>query len=175
VSNPQTVSQPTQQQQPTINSSRPVSISINNPAPAPVSPTLPEVSVVTPKQSEVFKNEPVTEKDLETAWKAFAATIPDEVRMVIFINENKPKIISENLFEITVVNQLLEKELERLKPDILTFLYARLNNEKLQMSIKIAAENETTRSISPEERYAVWAEENRALEKLRQGLNMEID
>jgi DNA polymerase-3 subunit gamma/tau len=133
------------------------------------------VPVAVSQQNEVFKEEPVTASDLEAAWVAFAATIPEEVRMVNFINENKPQLVSDNLFEVTVVNQLLMKELERLKPGLMSFLHARLNNITLQMSISITAEAATSRALSPEEHYRTWVEQNPALEKLRQGLNMEID
>jgi len=41
--------------------------------------------------------------------------------------------------------------------------------------LKIAEETEVQRANTPEERYRIMAEQNPALDKLRNGLGLEID
>lgn len=70
---------------------------------------------------------------------------------------------------------MLERELKKLQPAILAFLHEKLQNSKVQMSLKIPEESESEKASSPEERYRKMVEQNPALTTLRNGLQMEID
>lgn len=120
-------------------------------------------------------NKPFTAEQLLTAWKAFSKTIPEEVRMVNFIQNSTPVMIEENVFEIATDNILQEKELIRLQPDILSFLHQELKNTTVKMIVKEPVESEVQRSLSPEDRYRLMVEKNPTLAKLRGKLNLEID
>ena len=51
----------------------------------------------------------------------------------------------------------------------------KLQNSQIRMTLKIAEETEVQRANTPEERYRIMAEQNPALDKLRNGLGLEID
>ena len=70
---------------------------------------------------------------------------------------------------------LQEKELIRLQPDILRFIQKKLQNSKVRMTIKITEETEVQRANTPEDRYRIMAEQNPALDKLKNALGLEID
>ena len=150
---------------------RPGSISIS----APTVVTSPQEAYQVTKVEEIIQNKPFTEEELEVAWLQYTETIPDQGRMKSFILSTKPQLISENEFEIIVSNTLQEKELKRLQPDLVTFIRLHLQNSKVGMSIKIAEETDMQRANSPEDRYKIMAEQNPALDVLKNGLQLEID
>jgi DNA polymerase-3 subunit gamma/tau len=127
------------------------------------------------KTEEIIQNKPFTQEELEVAWLQFTDTIPEQGRMKSFILSTKPLLISETDFEIEVNNTLQEKELKRLQPDLLDFIHSHLQNSTIGMTIKIVEETEIQRSVSPEERYKSMAEQNPALDILKNGLQLELD
>ncbi len=68
-----------------------------------------------------------------------------------------------------------EKELKRLQPDILQFIHTQLQNSTPRMTVKVMEETQVQRANTPEDRFKIMAEQNPAVEKLRQGLQLEID
>ena len=152
---------------------RPGSISIT--APIVVNTTQTSETGEVKVEARVIQNKPFTEDELEIAWRRFADTIPEQTRLTSFILSNRPNLLSEKNFEITVNNNSQEKEFNRLKPDIVVFLRNQLQNSSISMNIKMVEETERTRGTSPEDRFRLMTEQNPALAKLRDGLNLEID
>ena len=151
---------------------RPGSISIS----ASNTVSVPQVSGTENKEAEkVIQNNVFTQEELEIAWQQFAETIPEQHRMTSFILSNSPRLTSDSTFELTVSNTLQEKELIRLQPDILRFIQQKLQNSKVRMTIKITEETEVQRANTPEDRYRIMAEQNPALDKLKNTLGLEID
>jgi DNA polymerase-3 subunit gamma/tau len=160
----------------TENQTRPVSFSINTNVPQAekieATPSPPSAQIV---EIEEIKNKLITDEEIAATWKEYAQTIPEEVRIVNFINSNAPRLIAENEFEITVSNQLLEKEFTAMKTSILNFLEKKLEVSNLKFNIKVNENAEMQRIISPEEHFKAWAAENPALAKLQQSLGLEIE
>jgi len=152
---------------------RPGSISIT--APIVVNTTQTSETSEVKVEARVIQNKPFTEDELGIAWRRFADSIPEQTRLTSFILSNKPNLLSEKTFEITVNNNSQEKEFNRLKPDIVVFLRNQLQNSSISMNIKMVEETERTRGTSPEDRFRMMTEQNPALAKLRDGLNLEID
>ena len=144
---------------PTIVTNQPVSIMSNGASLEPV----------------VAKDKAFTHDDLVRTWYQFAETIPEQARMTSFFLNTIPQLTSDSNFEITVSNILQEKELKRLQADIQDFIHIRLENSSIRMTIKIAEETAVQRANTPEERYRLMAEQNPALDILKNGLQLEID
>ncbi|MDD3320413.1 MAG: hypothetical protein PHS59_03105 [Paludibacter sp.] len=151
---------------------RPVSISITSPA---NNPTQESKSVENKTEATVYQNQEYTSEELNNAWKKFADTIPEQVRMTSFIQNTVPVLTPNSTFEVTVSNILQERELKRLQPDIQNFMQSILNNSSVRMTIKIIEESAVQRANSPEDRYKLFAEQNPALDILKNNLNLEID
>ena len=126
-------------------------------------------------EKKIIQNNSFTYEELDKAWQLFAETIPGQGRITSFILNTRPKLTSANTFELTVSNILQEKELTRLQPDILDFLQQKLQNSTIRMKLIIAKETEVQRANSPEDRYKIMAQQNPALDKLRNALGLEID
>lgn len=128
-------------------------------------------------EEKVILNKAFTIDELEVAWLQFTETIPElgQGRMKSFILSTRPYLISETEFEVIVSNSLQEKELKQLQPDLLAFIQSHLQNSMVGMKIKMAEETEVQRANSPEDRYRILAEQNPALDILKNGLQLEID
>ena len=157
-------------QRPAFKRPESISISRTNVVDSPKE-TYGEITTETPK----FKNKKFSEDELIQSWRNFANTISDQIRMSSFVLNTNPVQISDTTFEITVSNILQEKELIRLQPDILNFIQTQLENSTISMNIKLAEENEIQRASSPEDRYKIMAQQNPALDILKNGLQLEID
>lgn len=154
---------------------RPGSISITSPTPGAGQVTnsnTDKVEIVA--EPAVILNKQFSADELTRAWHEFTTTIPDQSRMVSFMISTAPKLLSPNTFEIVVNNTLQEKELFRMQPDILGFIHRKIQNNTVRMNIRVD-ESEGVRIQSPEERYKQMAEQNPALDILKNGLQLEID
>ena len=159
-------------EEPKTSFKRPGSISImnNNMVAAP------QASYSEKKDEEkTIHNNTFTYEELDKAWQQFAETIPEQGRITSFIINTRPKLTSDTTFELTVSNNLQEKELKRLQPEIVEFMQIKLQNSQIRMTLKIAEETEVQRANTPEERYRIMADQNPALDKLKNGLGLEID
>jgi len=151
---------------------RPESISISSSKVITSQPI--ETAEITPEPVAI-ESKAYTADDLVRAWYQFAETIPEQSRMTSFFLNTVPQVTSANAFEVTVSNILQEKELKRLQPDIQSFIQTRLQNSLVKMTIKVAEETEVQRANTPEERYRLMADQNPALDILKNGLQLEID
>jgi DNA polymerase III, subunit gamma and tau len=177
-----------------ISSSAPRTISISKPKetaadPKPVFQRPESISISTPviiPEQIAASNDIVSEPaaslnrefsadELTDSWQQFAQTIPEQGRMTSLFLSTFPKLTSATTFEVTVSNILQEKELKRLQQDIQTFIQIKLENSLIRMSIKVMEETAVQRANSPEERYRIMAEQNPALDILKNGLQLEID
>jgi len=150
---------------------RPGSISIS----ATHTVSSPQATYSEKKEEKVILNNSFSFDELVEAWHLFADTIPEQGRITSFILNTQPKLTSATTFELTVSNILQEKEIIRLQPDILQFLQGKLLNTSIRMTLKIAEETEVQRASTPEDRYRIMAEQNPALDKLKNALGLEID
>ncbi|MFM2290859.1 MAG: hypothetical protein RIS29_672 [Bacteroidota bacterium] len=175
VPRPAVATKPQQAAVPSPGMMRPGSISITNPSAnnKPSTTESPVASVVSePVQT---MNKPFTADELINAWHQFAGTIPDQSRMVSFIQSTFPQLVSPTLFEVKVNNVLQEREMVRLQPDIHSFIHLRLQNNSIRMQVRVIEEDETARLSTPEDKYKQMAEQNPALEILKNGLGLELD
>jgi DNA polymerase-3 subunit gamma/tau len=193
--NTQPAAQPkSQPQAASISSSTPRTISISKPKettpdPKPVFQRPGSISISAPvtipeqaaagndivSEPIVVMNREFSAEELADAWQQFAQTIPEQGRMTSLFLSTFPKLTSATTFEVTVSNILQEKELKRLQQDIQTFIQSKLENSLIRMSVKVMEETAVQRANSPEDRYRIMAEQNPALDILKNGLQLEID
>ncbi|NDP21648.1 MAG: DNA polymerase III subunit gamma/tau [Paludibacter sp.] len=151
---------------------RPGSISISGQKTISVQDTTHEKTIA---EEKTILTNAFSAEELEKAWRQFAETIPEQGRMTSFILSTVPVQTSISIFEVKVSNMLQEKELNRLKPDILDFLQNKLNNSTIRMTVKVMEETTVQRANTPEDRYKILADKNPALDVLKNGLQLEID
>ena len=156
---------------PKVGFQRPTSISITKPN--VVASPLPEFNK--PEETKTVQDKAFSKDELEVAWLQFTETIEDQVRLKSFILSTKPTMISDTEFEIFVSNVMQEKEMQQNKPDMLAFIKSHLQNDQINMHIRLTEETETQRAVSPVDKYKIMAEKNPAIDILKNGLQLEID
>jgi DNA polymerase-3 subunit gamma/tau len=153
-------------------SSRPVSISIT-PELKQQSQTI--VSAVEKAELTIKTDEPYSVENFEKAWKSYAAKIPEIVSAVSYISNNIPLSLGNHLYELKFTNIFQEKEFKKLQPDIQLHLRTELKNSKITFQTLIEEVSGNYKSNNPEEIYKKMAEENPAINILKNNLNLEID
>ena len=127
------------------------------------------------EQEIIILNEEFTDDDLQIAWNQFTETIPEQLRIISFMQSNLPLRYTDTELEISVSNIMQENELKRIQPELLKYLIEKLKNSSIKLTVKVTEENESQRALSPEEKYKTMAAQNPALEILRKNLQLEID
>ena len=129
----------------------------------------------TSTKANILKKEYFDEKDLHYYWYQYANQLPQEKsatagRMKIMI----PKLLEDATFEVTVDNDLVENDLQRLAPEIEKFLQEKLNNETIKMFIRVTQTKEQTRAYSKKEQFNLMAQKNPSLTKLQERFGLDL-
>lgn len=113
--------------------------------------------------------------DFQKSWKSFSKQIPEDYRIINFIEGNTPELNSDYSFEVNVSNVMLLNDLKSIEKKLVNFLRNDLKNSEIFMKINLIEAAEKVRNLTPEEIYRLMVQENNALEILKKNLNLEID
>ncbi len=109
------------------------------------------------------------------SWKSFSKQIPEDYRIINFIEGNSPELNSDYGFVVNVSNVMLLNDLKSIERKLVNFLRNDLKNSEIFMKINLVEATEKERNLTPEEIYKLMVQENSALEILKKNLNLEID
>lgn len=116
------------------------------------------------------------EKDLGYYWREFAAALPQEETA----NSRKmmnmsPRLLDDGItFEVVVDNEMAQKSMQKLIPQIEDHLHNQLHNKKIRMTVRISEANEVVKAYSHRERFQMMGQKNPNLLKLREELDLEL-
>jgi len=165
-----------------------------NPSPVTSTPSLPKIpkiglsfgvkkedkpvtanplSVTPPPQEE--SDRPFTADQLRDAWVGLTNTYRNEPRLKELIEIYNPKLIDELNAEIQMPNPWQLAQMRKALPDMVRHLRAALHNNRLQIQLIQAEFTQEQMAFTAEEKYAVMAEQNPALAKLKDRLDLQID
>lgn len=128
---------------------------------------------VTPQENA---NQPVTQEQLEKAWKNYAENLKsDEPRMYSTLVSYQPVLKEDNLIGFAVSNPLQEEAILNIKTNLLTYLRKNLNNFSLDIVTSITEKIESNKLYTAEEKFEHMAKKNPDLLKLRQQFNLDFE
>lgn len=133
-----------------------------------------EVTKTTEKELAVNGNNKFTEADLIKAWNEYADTLEIEKLLINTMSLYKPTLISEVLFEVKVNSELNKEYLISNGEALLTFLRAKLKNDDLTMTIKIAKGNVIKKALTSREIFDEMVEKNPSLQNLSDEFGLEL-
>ena len=116
------------------------------------------------------------ENDLLYYWHEFAARLPKEEaansgRMM----NMKPQLQADQAtFEVVVDNEIVQKYMQQLAPQIENHLRKQLHNRKITMNVRVSAANENIRAYSHVERFQMMSKKNPGLLRLKEALGLEL-
>ena len=118
----------------------------------------------------------VYEKDLNYYWREFATRLPKEERANAGRMMNmSPKLLDDQTtFEVAVDNEMVQKYMQQLAPQIENHLREQLHNRKIRMSVRVSAADENIRAYSHVERFQMMSKKNPNLLKLKEEFGLEL-
>ncbi|MFW6327774.1 MAG: hypothetical protein ACOC2F_05620 [Bacteroidota bacterium] len=120
-----------------------------------------------------------SQETLSQAWEKYAASLDkSKERLYNTMKANTPKL--NDAFEISfeVNNPLQIDQLNKIKPQLLTFLHEELNNKKIRLHFNLVEENEENQAkklYTPEDKYKHMTDKNPKLDDLRQQFNLDFE
>ena len=118
----------------------------------------------------------VYEKDLDYYWREFATRLPKEERANAGRMMNmSPKLLDDQTtFEVAVDNEMVQKYMQQLAPQIENHLREQLHNRKIRMTVRVSAADENIRAYSHVERFQMMSKKNPNLLKLKEEFGLEL-
>ena len=118
----------------------------------------------------------VYEKDLNYYWREFATRLPkEEAANAGRMMNMSPKLLDDQTtFEVAVDNEMVQKYMQQLAPQIENHLREQLHNRKIKMTVRISAPNENIRAYSHVERFQMMSKKNPNLLKLKEAFGLEL-
>ena len=199
IKQPQTTSNDIKQpaQQPSNDIKQPQTISNPAPKPAPEPVRIPKMPSLTigfgPKKEQQPSNDikqaqttsnaapqepsnrPFTPDQLRDAWVGLSALHSQETRLKELIEMYIPQLTGEHMAQIQLPNPWQLEQMRKAMPTLAKELRAALHNDHLQIQLVQAEYNEEQMAFTAEEKYAVMAEQNPALARLKERLDLQID
>ena len=122
---------------------------------------------------------PLEEKALAEAWKAYALTLKEDGQDYLYslMNTIHPQVISEDRFQITIENQVLQTKLTEQKTYLLEFFKKKLDLNTIQMDILVNKELQQVKNLlyTDRDKFNRMAEKNPKLLELKKRFGLEID
>lgn len=74
-----------------------------------------------------------------------------------------PKLLKDqSTFEVVVDNEMVQKNMQRLAPQIENYLQGQLHNRKIKMTVRVSEAGETVRAYSQPEKFKIMSEKTQA-------------
>ena len=118
----------------------------------------------------------VYDKDLNYYWREFATRLPkEEAANAGRMMNMSPKLLDDQTtFEVAVDNEMVQKYMQQLAPQIENHLREQLHNRKIKMTVRISAPKENIRAYSHVERFQMMSKKNPNLLKLKEAFGLEL-
>ena len=135
----------------------------------------PAASSVTQAEEE-WEDYIFNEKDLNYYWREFAVRLPKEEAANAGRMQNMhPQLqADQTTFEVAVDNEIVQKYMQQLMPQIEDYLRQQLHNRKIKMTVRVSAPEENVRAYSHLERFQMMSKKNPSLLKLKEELGLEL-
>ena len=125
-----------------------------------------------PKDNE---NETFSQQDLELQWMSMCNRMPQKFSGVAARMKNmQPTITDFPHVEVVADNALVFEQLNGIKNKIASTLKVYLHNSFIELSIRVAEQQEQVKILSRREQFEEMSKNNPAIEKLRQLMNLEL-
>lgn len=134
------------------------------------------VKAVQPQEEENYEDYIFNEKDLDYYWREFAARLPkEEAANAGRMMNIQPHLLSDKkTFEVVVDNELAQKYMQQLAPQIEAHLRQQLHNRQIRMTTRVSEANENIRVYSHVERFQMMSKKNPDLLKLKEAFGLEL-
>lgn len=136
----------------------------------------PATTPATDVRPAIQEDRPIRIDELQLKWREFAMSLPSvESAYKARLMNIEPRLLSDGCtVEGAVENEMVQKDLLRLAPQLTHFLREALHNSKVQILISVNEEAVKVRAYSKLERYQMMSEKNENLKKLKELFLLEL-
>lgn len=125
-----------------------------------------------PKENE---RDDFSQQDVELQWMSMCNRMPQQFSGLAARMKNmRPNITTFPNVEVLAENELVLEQLSNIKNKIETTLRMYLHNSFIELSIRLAEQQEQVKILSRREQFEEMKKSNPALEKLRQLMDLEL-
>lgn len=125
--------------------------------------------------SENLPQDPFTEEAFHQVWQDYIDGLIEggEKILASILMADKP-VLKDQMILVTYPNQLMKKELLRVRPKVLKHIRSALNNYSVDFEIEVKEENQKRFAYTPQEKYELLKEKNSEISFLRKTFNLEL-
>ena len=124
------------------------------------------------------ENADFTQQDLELQWMAMCNRMPQRKQELVGIatrmKNMNPVITQLPDVEVTVSNDIVKGEMENIRGSIVATLRLNLHNSGINLTLKVAEQQQQERVLSRKEQFEQMSRQNPAIEKLREVFDLEL-
>jgi DNA polymerase-3 subunit gamma/tau len=130
-----------------------------------------------PKHFQPKNKDPYNQEDLYAAWdKAIPLIFKHSDNLQSSLKNRKPELKEDFLIGVIADNKVIENEIELKTSELLAFLREELNNDFIQLKVKLAdIKEQKEKAYFPDEIYRKMVDNNPEVKNLRDQLDLEID
>ena len=133
------------------------------------------LSMLSADEKNRQENVAFTQEELELQWMSMCNRMPQQMSGIAARMKNmNPQITAMPAVEVVVANEIIKDEIEAIKQKIQVTLRTYLHNSELELTLRVAEKQEQSRTLTRREQFEQMAEENPAIEKLRQFFELEL-
>ena len=126
-------------------------------------------------KTENLPQDPFTEEAFQKVWQDYIDGLikGGEKILASILMADKP-VLKDQMILVTYPNQLMKKELLRVRPKVLKHIRSALNNYSVDFEIQVKEENQKRFAYTPQEKYELLKEKNSEISFLRKTFNLEL-
>ncbi len=125
----------------------------------------------------ILRNYDFSEKELLEYWEELFSFVKEKGKsnLAIALQVCKPKVLEDNLIELSMSNAVQEEMILDEKNMILEYLKNKLKNDKIGIITKIVKIEKESIAYTSKDKFKIMLEENPQLEVLRLKLGLDTD
>ena len=132
-------------------------------------------SVSETKTTNSVNNQPFTIDELAVAWRMYSRSIDTSNKaLAVQLDKLRPTEIGDYMYEVVVDNPILMSQMKSVMYDAITYLRKQLKNDLLNIKVRMREVKERQVILTRTEQLAKMKENNPALKKLVEELNLEL-
>ena len=165
--------QPAAKKAPTLKRGNSLGVSIKQPHQETPKGTTPDAG--TAPMPETQEKRPFTEQDLRRCWLEFTNRLPvEEAANAGRMKAMTPHLLDERTFEIVVDNEIVEKYIREMIPQVEAYLQQQLHNSAIMMTVRVSAPKEVVKAYNRMEQYQLMNRKNPMLQRLSEEFELEF-
>ena len=123
-------------------------------------------------------NKPYSNQELINSWNDYASILQTQGRLTLHaaLVKRQPEPFEKFIIKFKVDSGAVEKDLNEIKPDMLSFIRKKLSNYSVQIEVEVVLGDDTGQiPYTPSEKFKKLAEKNPLLNEMKNQFDLEID